>query len=76
MANHVNLPDRSKLASFELFSSNDLSATVEVQPCRDCDGWYMEVDPTGDTQVVVREWHHEDCPHLRSLLDDDIADAD
>jgi hypothetical protein len=67
---------RSRLASFELFASDDLSATVEIQPCHACDVWYLEAQPLSGGRVVVREWHHEECTHLESLLSDDVADAD
>ena len=58
------------LASFVLFASGDLDGTIEIQPCRGCDSWHVEVQPQ-DAQVVVREWHAADCPDLRTLLADD-----
>jgi hypothetical protein len=63
------------LAAFELFSTADLNGTVEIQACRDCEPWFLEAQPN-DGHVLVREWHAEDCTHLRMLLADDLADAD
>ena len=69
-------PGQFGLAAFELFSSDDLSATVQIRPCHVCDPWHVEVQPVSDGRIVFREWHDEDCTHLRSLLRDDVADAD
>ena len=67
--------DLPRLAAFELFCSSDLSAPVQIQPCRACEPWFVEVEPN-DGHVLVREWHAEDCPHLRTLLADDLIDGD
>jgi hypothetical protein len=58
------------LAAFELFSTGDLSTSVQIQPCRECEPWFVEVEPD-DGHVLVREWHAADCPHLRGLLVED-----
>ena len=68
-------PDPSRLAAFELFSSADLTGPVQIQPCRACDPWFVEVQPHAG-HVLVREWHAELCPHLHTLLAEDVADAD
>ena len=67
--------DPPRLAAFELFSSSDLNAMVQIHPCRDCEPWYVEVQPHHG-QVLVREWHDVDCAHLQTLLADDVAEAD
>jgi hypothetical protein len=67
--------DQAGLAPFELFLSADLSDTVEIQPCRSCAPWFLEVVPN-DGHLLVREWHANDCPHLRTLLADERVDAD
>jgi hypothetical protein len=64
-----------RLAPFALFTSGDLTAPVQIQPCGDCDVWFVEARPHAG-QVVVREWHDVDCPHLRTLLADERVDAD
>jgi hypothetical protein len=63
------------LAPFELFASGDLSGVVQVQPCRSCEPWFLEVEPR-DGHVLVREWHAKDCMHLRTLLADERADPE
>ena len=63
------------LAAFELFSSADLTASAQIQPCRACEPWFVEAEPQAG-HVLVREWHAESCPHLRTLLADELADAD
>ena len=67
---------RSGLSAFELFSSEELSATVQIRPCRVCDPWHVEAEPMHGGRVVIREWHDEDCTHLQSLLMEDVGDAD
>ena len=67
--------DQSRLASFELFTTDDLSACVEIWPCRHCASWHLDARPYEGGRVVIREWHDQDCAHLRSLLEGDIADA-
>jgi len=66
---------QARLSAFELFSTADLSATVEIQPCHACSPWFLEAEPH-DGHVVVREWHDADCTHLRTLMADDRADAE
>ena len=74
MREHVHV-DPARLAAFELFSSADLTSSVQIQPCRECEPWFVEAQPHAD-HVLVREWHDEKCPHLRTLLAEDRADAD
>ena len=66
--------DPPTLAAFDLFSTVDLNATVEIQACRSCEPWFLEAQPHVD-HVLIREWHAEDCSHLRTLLADDRADG-
>jgi hypothetical protein len=66
--------NRAQMAAFELFTSDDLDQPVQVSPCRRCDTWHLEAEPIG-RRLHVREWHDKDCAHLRSLLEEDRADA-
>ena len=65
---------RPRLAPLELSSSNEPGPTVEIHACRSCDEWCVEARSTDAGLVVIREWHDKDCPHLRSLLINELAD--
>ena len=67
--------DQPRLAPFVLFTTADLTEPVQIHPCRHCEPWFVEADPYLD-YVAVREWHAEDCSHLRALLADDVLDTD
>ena len=67
--------DQQRLAPLVLFTSADLTEPVQIHPCRHCEPWFVEARPHAG-HIAIREWHDENCSHLRRLLADELADTD
>ena len=60
----------------DLCAFDDAGVPIPIQACRACDSWYAAVmREQDDVRVTIREWHAADCPHLLSLLAEDLRDG-
>ena len=63
--------DDAELAPYELAVFDDDGDPLPIWPCRSCEPWHIEVVLRGDGDVIAREWHAVDCPHLFAISTED-----
>jgi hypothetical protein len=60
--------DPPSLLPIDLAAFADDGEPLSVWPCPSCRAWHAHVVVTDTGDVLIREWHAEDCPHYHAII--------